>query len=195
MDLRRERIELGWRKSLREWRLVSTTIRLGVALAVVVFAGSIIYAVTVSIVGSGTIPFFGEFGGPATVTVVDATYAPGEQVPWHYHPGPGYVIVLQGSITNQEPCGGQTTYATGQAFAEEERHIHRAVPSASEPTRILFISVVPQGSPRTIPVDAPVCVGPPVAATDCNGDAWKTFTVPRLFRNHGECVRYTQTGK
>ena len=165
------------------------------ALAIVVLGGGTIYAVTAVIVGTGTIPFFEEFEGPATVTVVDATYAPGEQVPWHYHPGQGYVIDPCITITNQEPCGGQTVYTAGQAFAEEAGHIHRAVPSASESTRILFVSVVPQGSARTIRVDAPVCVGPPVAATECNGDAWKTFTVPRLFKTHGDCVRYTHTGK
>ena len=169
--------------------------RIVAALLVIVLGSTTIYAVTATILGVGTIPFFEEFSGPATVTVVDATYAAGEQVPWHYHPGQGYVIVLQGSITNQEPCGSQTTYTAGQAFAEEEGHIHRAVPSTTEPTRILFVSVVRQGAPRTIPVDAPVCIGPPVSAAQCEGDGWTTFTVPRLFRNHGDCVSYTQTGK
>jgi len=169
--------------------------RIGVALALAVLCGASIAAVSVVIVGTGTIPYFEEFQGPATATVVDATYAPGEQVPWHYHPGPGYVIVMQGSITNQEPCGGATTYTAGQAFAEEGGHIHRAIPSATESTRILFISVVPQGSPRTIPVDTPLCVGPPTAPAECDGDGWKEFTVPRLFKNQGECVRYTQIGR
>jgi quercetin dioxygenase-like cupin family protein len=162
---------------------------------IVVLAASAASALTVNSVVSGTIPFLEETEGPATVAVVDATYAAGEQTPWHYHPGNGYVIVKSGSILNLEPCGGSQVFVAGQAFFEEGGHIHRAIPSATEPTNIVFISVVPEGRPRTIPVDAPICVGPPTTIEECADDGWRQFTVPRIFRNQGECTSYVTRGQ
>jgi quercetin dioxygenase-like cupin family protein len=151
------------------------------------------YAVTINSVISGTIDFLDETNGPATVAVVDATYAAGETTSWHYHPGEAYVIVKTGSITEHEPCGGSRTFLPGQAFQEEPGHIHRVEPSATTATNFSFISVVPEGQPRTINVAAPICIGPPTTLSDCANDGWMQFTVPTQFKNQGECVRYLRT--
>jgi quercetin dioxygenase-like cupin family protein len=153
-------------------------------------AASAAYALTINSIVSGTIPYLEVTEGPATVSVVDVTYAAGENTGWHYHPGDGFVIVKSGSILDVEPCGGSTEFVAGQAFFEEAGHIHRALPSETESTNIAFISVVPQGLPRTIPVAAPVCVGPPATIDECLNEGWRQFTVPKLFKNEGECVSY-----
>lgn len=173
----------------------SRGIRLVGVVGLAVLVASAVSALTINSIVIGTIPFLEETEGPATVAAVDATYAAGEQTPWHYHPGNGYVIVKSGSILNSDPCGDSQLFVAGQAFFEEGGHIHRALPSATEPTNIVFISVAPEGQPRTVPVDAPVCVGPPETVEECADDGWRQFTVPRVFRNQGECVSYVSRAR
>jgi hypothetical protein len=38
-------------------------------------------------------------------------------------------------------------------------------------------------------------VGPPTNKDQCKGDGWKSFNVPRKFKNQGDCVSYTVNGK
>jgi hypothetical protein len=35
----------------------------------------------------------------------------------------------------------------------------------------------------------------PDSAEQCKKDGWKTFTVPRTFKNQGDCIQYVNTGK
>ena len=49
---------------------------------------------------------FGEFGPghdmPGTVEIQAFTLNPGENVPWHYHKGLSYVVLVQGNLAEQE---------------------------------------------------------------------------------------------
>lgn len=38
-------------------------------------------------------------------------------------------------------------------------------------------------------------VGPPATKDQCENDGWKTFNVPRTFKNQGDCIQYFNTGK
>jgi hypothetical protein len=38
-------------------------------------------------------------------------------------------------------------------------------------------------------------VGPPTNKDQCKGDGWKSFNVPRKFKNQGDCIQYVNTGK
>jgi hypothetical protein len=49
-------------------------------------------------------------------------------------------------------------------------------------------------SPAATPC-APPPVGPPTNKDQCKGDGWKTFNVPRQFKNQGDCIQYVNTGK
>jgi quercetin dioxygenase-like cupin family protein len=163
------------------------------AVIAVALGGTAAYAVS-TIFAVGTIQYFEAFNGPASAAVVDLTSVATDPPPaWHYHPGNGFVIVKSGSLMTEDVCGGAQIYTAGQAFFEEEGHIHRATPTLG--TNYVFASVVPQGLPRSIAVPAPVCVGPPVGAAECNADGWRSFTVPRVFKNHGDCVSFTMNGK
>ena len=70
----------------------------------------------------------GEGVLPSGKYVQDYKYTlyPGEGVPWHYHPGPVYVVVIGGTITEDEGCGKPlNTYTVGTAFSEAPRAIHQ----------------------------------------------------------------------
>jgi hypothetical protein len=38
-------------------------------------------------------------------------------------------------------------------------------------------------------------IGPPTNKDQCKNDGWKTFTIPRQFKNQGDCVSFVNTGK
>jgi YVTN family beta-propeller protein len=38
-------------------------------------------------------------------------------------------------------------------------------------------------------------VGPPTNKDQCKKDGWKTFTIPRKFKNQGDCVSFVNTRK
>jgi YVTN family beta-propeller protein len=38
-------------------------------------------------------------------------------------------------------------------------------------------------------------IGPPTTRDQCKRLAWKTFTVPRTFKNQGDCVSFVNTGR
>jgi len=61
------------------------------------------------------------------VVMRQLTIAPGGDSGWHFHPGPTYVLVIQGALTNyhaNDPtCTGQVINA-GQGFVEPPGDVH-----------------------------------------------------------------------
>jgi quercetin dioxygenase-like cupin family protein len=90
----------------------------------IVCLGVTAYAVTTVVLGSGNAPHSETIGGPATMTARTLSLAPGDVNAWHYHPGPLFNIVTQGTVTVEDGCGGEQSYTVGQAF-EEGGRVHR----------------------------------------------------------------------
>lgn len=38
-------------------------------------------------------------------------------------------------------------------------------------------------------------VGPPINKDQCKNGGWATFTIPRVFKNQGDCIQFVNTGK
>ena len=38
-------------------------------------------------------------------------------------------------------------------------------------------------------------IGPPTSKDECKQSGWKLFTVPRTFKNQGDCIKFVNTGK
>ncbi|HEV2689036.1 MAG TPA: hypothetical protein VGV35_10785, partial [Bryobacteraceae bacterium] len=38
-------------------------------------------------------------------------------------------------------------------------------------------------------------IGPPTDKDQCKDGGWQMFTIPRLFKNQGDCVSFVETGK
>jgi nitrous oxidase accessory protein NosD len=49
-------------------------------------------------------------------------------------------------------------------------------------------------SVQGLPCPTPI-VGPPTNKDQCKDDGWKSFNVPRKFKNQGDCIQYVNTGK
>jgi quercetin dioxygenase-like cupin family protein len=136
------------------------------------------------------------FDAPAAMSVRELTLAPGEILPWHYHPGVVLVGVKSGTLTREVGCGGETNYGPGQAFEEFDADIHRAKNLTSEPVVLYDIFVVPQGQPLTIftPNNERLC-GPPPNVGSCRNGGWSNFSFPRRFDNQGDCEQFVITKK
>lgn len=166
-----------------------------VGLSVVTLFGAVAYAATTVILGVGTIPHSEIIDGPATVTVRTISFAPGEVGAWHYHPGPLVNVVTQGTVTVEDGCGGEQSFAPGQAF-EEGGRVHRPKNLGSEPTFAYQTFIIPQGNPTTvnIPSNQRLC-GPVRNVQECKDNGWMNFNFPQAFNSQGECVSFVTADK
>lgn len=169
-----------------------------VGLSIVILSGVIAYAASTFILAVGTIPESELFDGPATVTVRTLTIAPGEVLPWHYHPGYAFNVVKSGTLTVEDGCGGEETLTPApsleSAFEEMDGRVHRAKNlSTTEDVVVYNTFIVPKGRPTTvnIPGNERRC-GPPSDVTECKDNGWAMFTHPRIFSNQGDCVQYVR---
>ena len=167
-----------------------------VLCVIAVFAATAYGAIVRTLLVKGTIAFDERFNGPADTFITRNTAEPGDTVSWHYHPGPGTVIITRGTFTLTEGCGGVRQFTAGQAFTEEggPSDVHQFTNSGTEQGEFYFAVTVPLGSPRTIFVPGPRC-GPPTSKDQCKDNGWLNFNFPRSFENQGDCVSYVNTGK
>jgi quercetin dioxygenase-like cupin family protein len=185
--------------STQRWEEVPMTgwIRTRNAVLVLSFvaAGITAYAAIISeSLANGLLPYSESIGGPAAVSFQKLTIPPGDQSAWHYHTGEVTVVVQSGTLSARTPCGGVEIFGTGQAFQEEAGEIHRVFNAGTEPVVLYAAYVVPAGAPRSVNVTEPICIGPPVSSDECKADNWQTFTVPRVFKNEGDCVSWVESG-
>ena len=89
------------------------------------------------------------------------TLYPGETVPWHYHPGQIYGVIVSGTLTEEKGCGRPAdTITAGSAFTEAPGAIHRVFNYGTENVVIVFTFIVPPryaGYTGTIFVNGPRC--------------------------------------
>ncbi len=123
------------------------------------YFGNTASAAITNILAVGALDDSEVIGGPANVTFRTISFAPGEVGQWHYHPGPLFNVVTQGTVTLESPCQGERSYGTGEAF-EEGGAVHRPKNLGEEATFAYQTFVVPQGQPTTInlPNYRPRCI-------------------------------------
>jgi hypothetical protein len=67
--------------------------------------------------------------------VQHVTFAPGQSTGWHNHPGPMFVMIIDGSLTVEDALGSNCpteTYAAGQGFVDRGfGNVHRATAGAA----------------------------------------------------------------
>ena len=127
-----------------------------VACAVVVLIGSAAAFSNIFLFQGAVASYdFGVFGGvqPGTVELNAFTMKPGDVVPWHYHKGLSYVIVVRGTVTEQElnqdnTCGAVQQDAAGSAFVEPPGRRHTVSNPGPGVAIIYWATVFPQGDPN-----------------------------------------------
>lgn len=90
------------------------------------------------------------------------TVQPGARFPWHSHPGPVIVNVVEGSLVyiEDDTCE-EKTYAAGKAFVDLGRgHTHSAYNDGDEPAVLVatFFEAPADGA-LLLPGTAPACAG------------------------------------
>lgn len=112
---------------------------------------------------------FGGFGPghpiPGIVVIEGFTMKPGDSVGWHYHKGLSYVIVLRGTVTEQDLEGpGQCVERQdmpGSAFVEGPGHVHNVTNRGTGVAIIWWATIFPESdgieADGTYPVEAPDC--------------------------------------
>jgi len=107
----------------------------------------------------------GEGALPSGTLLQDlqVTINPGESIPWHYHPGPVYVVIVSGTITEDTGCGQPVVaHGVGSAFFEETGKVHQVFNYGTVPVVIIVTFIVPPAYADytgQISVDGPRCEG------------------------------------
>lgn len=96
------------------------------------------------------------------IVIQQAVFAPGAG-PWHTHPGPSFVYVVQGRIklervVGRGRCEETPEHMPGQAYYEVGNQVHRAVVLSSEQAVLMVVRFnIPVGAPFTVPAADPGC--------------------------------------
>jgi len=90
-----------------------------------------------------------------------SVFAPGAG-PWHTHPGPSFIYVVQGELKLQraqkDGCIETPVFIAGSAYTEVADEVHRAVVVSAQPAVVLVTRFnIPVGAPLTIPAADPGC--------------------------------------
>jgi quercetin dioxygenase-like cupin family protein len=90
-----------------------------------------------------------------------SVFAPGTG-PWHYHPGPSFIYVIDGQIklrkfSEKEGCFETQVYGPGQSYFEIGNQVHRSIVVSEGSAVLMVVRFLPVGAPITILVPAPEC--------------------------------------
>lgn len=135
-----------------------------VALTGIAFGFSLIFSY------QGTVKAY-DFGGfgpghdtAGTVEIQAFTLDPGENVPWHYHKGLSYIVLVQGNLTEQEltrdgTCGAPQTLRRGAAFVETPGRWHTVTNTSNNKAVLFWSTIYPKDDPDgdTVFVNPPNC--------------------------------------
>lgn len=90
--------------------------------------------------------------GPAHITAVIATMAPGAKTIAHKHGVPLFGYILDGELTVDYGVHGTHTYKKGQAVMEAMDVAHFGINHGAEPVRLLIVYMGAEGAKNVIPV-------------------------------------------
>jgi quercetin dioxygenase-like cupin family protein len=85
-----------------------------------------------------------------------AEFAPGGVAPRHFHPGPEYLYILEGTLVLEPDGHSPVTLKKGESGHQHAKGVHSAHnPSQSEQTRVLVFLISEKGEPLATLVEAP----------------------------------------
>lgn len=88
--------------------------------------------------------------GPAHVSAVTITLAPGGETVLHHHPAPMFAYILEGEVTVDYGAAGKRTYRQGDGFMEAMTLPHRGRNTGTAPVRILAVFMGADGTANSI---------------------------------------------
>lgn len=84
--------------------------------------------------------------GPAKVTALVVTIAPGAETVLHHHPAPMFAYILDGEVRVDYGTAGQRTFHAGESFMEAMATPHKGINTGTVPVRILAVSMGAEGT-------------------------------------------------
>lgn len=183
-----------------------------ISLVFVIISGIIAFVASAAsfptFLGIGNMAYSEIHNGPTTMTarqlLITPETPPADNAGWHYHPGIILTVVGNagstdpnvnpnntGSVTIEDGCGGEETFAPGQAFEQIGGRVHRAKNLSGMTVEEHNMFINETGTPITRNLTGRRC-GPPKKVEECQNGGWGKFDFPVNFRNQGECVRYIQ---
>ena len=102
-----------------------------------------------SVVGE---PLHYPTSGPAHVTAIIVTFAPGVRTALHKHGVPMFAYVLEGEITVDYGDHGRRTYHQGDAIVEAMDVAHFGADIGTRPVRLLVVYMGAEGAADVVPV-------------------------------------------
>ncbi|MEU0007340.1 cupin domain-containing protein [Streptomyces sp. NPDC006314] len=109
--------------------------------------------VTATLLGRTTI-------GGTDYTLREITVPPGQSTGWHYHDGPLYGVVKQGTLSHFDSgCASDGVYRTGATIQEPSGpgHVHIGRNLGDTPLVLDVLYVLPHGSPFSEDAPNPGC--------------------------------------
>ena len=91
--------------------------------------------------------------GPAKVSAIVVTIAPGAETVLHHHPAPMVAYILEGDLRVDYGAHGRHDYHTGDALLEAMAVPHKGTNIGTVPVRILAVSMGAEGTANAV-VDA-----------------------------------------
>jgi quercetin dioxygenase-like cupin family protein len=105
----------------------------------------------------------GQLPDGSWVEQYSVTFYAGESFPWHFHPGPLAIVVVQGDLTENRGCGAPLeVHHAGEAFTEAPGVVHEVVNNGTLPVILYISGILPPcygDFNDAILVDAPRCNG------------------------------------
>jgi hypothetical protein len=95
---------------------------------------------------------------PLDIAVQQSVFAPGAQSGWHSHPGPVFIMVVQGTMTFYEGDDKHCTpvvRTAGQGYLDEGKHAHIARNESGVEARNIVTYFAPPGAALRIDQPAP----------------------------------------
>jgi quercetin dioxygenase-like cupin family protein len=96
--------------------------------------------------------------GASDLYVVDNKLAPNATTGWHSHPGPSFIFVVAGTVTNYEGGPGCPvhTYSQGSGFVDAGGDdVHMLRNETAAPAETIAVQFLPHGTTRRLDMPAP----------------------------------------
>ena len=95
-----------------------------------------------------TLPSYGD--GPAEITIVRYTFAPGASIPMHMHPVINAGVLLSGQLSITTKSGQNLIVKAGEPLVELFKEWHYGSNIGAEPVDLIVVYAGIAGSPLTI---------------------------------------------
>jgi quercetin dioxygenase-like cupin family protein len=95
-------------------------------------------------------PIVYPVGGTPEVSSAIVTVPPGGKTEWMTHPVPGYLYVLEGTLTVEFEDGHHLTFHAGQAVLQARTKWHRGLNQGTETMRFLAVFFGSKGVPTVL---------------------------------------------